>query len=77
MGRGAGGGRGPSAGLRAGWRNLSHATGLTGWARRGTPVTPEPAQELAVLKQQAEQFGRALEIIGKRIEELESQPAGK
>ena len=68
-GRGAGGGRG--------WRNMFYATGLPGWARAGVPVTPAPAQELAVLKQQAEHLGSALENIRKRIQEVESQPAEK
>ncbi len=76
-GRGAGGGRGPSTGLRAGWRNMFHATGLPGWARAGVPVTPAPARELAVLKQHAEHLGSALENIRKRIQEVESQPAEK
>lgn len=69
FGRGRGGGRG--------WRNMFHATGLPGWARGGAPATPARAQELAVLKQHAEHFGKALEDISKRINELESQPADK
>ena len=68
-GRGAGGGRG--------WRNMFYATGIPGWARAGVPATPVPAQELAVLKQQAEHLGSALENIRKRIQEIESQPAAK
>jgi len=69
-GRGAGGGG-------RGWRNMFYATGLLGWARGGVSATPAPAQELAVLKQQAEQFGNALENIRQRIHEIESQPAEK
>jgi hypothetical protein len=78
-GRGAGG-AGPSTGLRAGgrgWRNMFYATGLPGWARGGVSVTPAPAQELAVLKQQAERFGRALESIRQRVQEIEAQAAEK
>jgi hypothetical protein len=56
---------------------MFHATGLPGWARGDAPATPAPAQELAVLKQQAEQFGHALESISRRIQEIESQPAAK
>ena len=62
-----------------GWRNMFHATGLPGWARVGVPyaATPAPEQELAVLKQQADNFGNALEEIRKRIQEIESQPTAK
>ncbi len=78
MGFGCGRGRGRGAGGGGhGWRNMFYATGLPGWVRSGEPVTVPPAQELAVLKQQAEQFGHALEDISKRIQELESQPANK
>jgi len=74
MGSGCGfGGRGGGRG----WRNMFYATGLPGWARSGVPVTPAPAQELAVLKEQAEYLGTALENIHKRVQEIETQPAGK
>jgi len=66
---GRGGGRG--------WRNMFHATGLPGWARGGVPAALAPAQELDVLKQQAESLGHALEDIRKRVQELESQPVEK
>ena len=68
-GRVAGGGRV--------WRNMYYATGLPGWARGAAPVTPAPARELTVLKQQAEHLGSALDSIRKRIQEVESQPAEK
>lgn len=69
-GRGAGGGRG--------WRNMFHATGLPAWARGDVPAAiPAPPQELAVLKQQAEYLGNALESIRKRIQEVESRPVEK
>ena len=73
FGRGRGGGRGRGRG----WRNMFFATGLPGWARDSVPATPAPTQELAVLKQQAEHFGNALENIRKRIKEIELQPAEK
>ncbi len=77
FGMGFGCGRGGGRGGGRGWRNMFHATGLPGWARGDAPATPAPAQELAVLKQQAEQFGHALESISRRIQEIESQPAAK
>jgi len=70
------GGAGPENGGR-GWRNMFYATGLPRWARAGGAVTPTPAQELGVLKQQAEHLGNALENTRKRIQEIESQPAQK
>jgi len=72
-------GFGAGFGCGRGWRNMFHATGLPGWARVGVPyaATPAPEQELAVLKQQADNFGNALEDIRKRIQEIESQPAAK
>ena len=63
---------------------MFYATGLPGWARAGVPVagapyvaTPAPEQELAVLKQQAEYLGKALDGIRKRMLELEAEPAEK
>jgi hypothetical protein len=56
---------------------MFHATGLPGWARGGVPAALAPAQELDVLKQQAESLGHALEDIRKRVQELESQPVEK
>jgi len=83
-------GRGPSAGLRAGWRNWFYATGLTGWQRAAmgwpalgmgwvppgaTPPTRE--QQLDALKGQAEYFENALSELRKRIEELEAEKTEK
>ncbi len=74
FGMGVGRGRGGAGcGGGRGWRNMFHATGLPGWARDGVPVMPAPAEELAVLKQQAEHLGRVLGDMNKRIEDIESQ----
>ena len=76
-GRGCGMGSSRGCGGGRGRRNMFHATGLPGWARGNMPVTSAPAQELAVLRQQAEQYGNALENIRQRIQEIETQPAAK
>jgi hypothetical protein len=76
-GRGRGGGRGR--------RNWFRATGLPGWARAdyGYPAGPwvgqqmTAAQEIEMLKNQAEHFKESLEDITKQIEELENQQADK
>ncbi len=77
FGRGFGRGQGgPSTRFGAGgrgWRNMYFATGLPGWIQ--TPTAPAPEQELAALKQQADNFGKALEDIQGRIRKLESKPA--
>jgi len=76
---GCGGGRGPSAGLRAGWRNRFYATGAPGWGLGGgvpygAPyAAPTRAQELDMLKGQAEQFEAALGDVRKRLQELEAE----
>jgi hypothetical protein len=55
-----------------------YATGLPAWARIAVPAAiPTPPQELAVLKQQAENLGSALESIRKRIQDLEPQSVEK
>jgi len=78
-GRGAGGGRG--------WRNLFHATGLTGWQRAaagwplgyGVPpfAAPTKEQELEALKAQAQSFESALGDIRKRLEDLATEKTEK
>ncbi len=74
--RGRGGGRG------RGFRHWYHATGLPAWARdpygysapvAPMPVQPSPEQELAALKQQAEQMQNVIEDVNHRIKELETQ----
>jgi len=76
---GCGGRRGHSAGIRAGRRNMFYATGLPGWARVDMPdtATRVPEQELALLKQQAEHFDKALTGIRQRIQAIETLPAEK
>ena len=72
MGFGRGGGFG---GGGRGWRNRFYATGLPGWMRGGwggaMPSEPAPAQELAMLKDQAEYFEGALAELKKRMEEIQ------
>jgi hypothetical protein len=86
-GCGMGFGRGRGAGGR-GFRNMFHATGLTGWQRAavglplGATVSPPVAaptrdQQLDALKGQATCFEGALGELRKRIEELESEKAEK
>jgi hypothetical protein len=77
-GRGRGGGRG--------WRNRFYATGLTGWQRAafgwpgsGAPYAPHTAgpataEEVELLKQQAEGMEKALAEVRKRIDELQADP---
>ena len=63
FGRGGGGGRGFGRGLGRGW-----AASVAG------AVAPTGDQELAVLKQQAQQLQTDLELIQGRIRELEPKP---
>jgi len=67
-GRGFGGGRG--------WRHWFYATGLPGWMRFGwyaaLPQKPEPELEKQVLKKQAEALQWELDLIKKRISEIET-----
>ena len=77
MGRCNRGGRG------RGWRHQFNATGLRGWQRAAataTVATPTPfatvaqEQEIAALKGQAESLQTTLNLMRKRIEELETKP---
>ncbi len=79
---GRGGGRGRRNWFRAtgmpGWARAG--MGYPAWGGAGYPYPASPGapamtaeQELAGLKQQAEQFGNALSEINKRIEELEAE----
>jgi hypothetical protein len=53
-----------------GWRHHYYATGLPYWARpSAAPLIPE--QELAGLKNEAEWLKNQLEVLNRRIEELE------
>ena len=76
FGRGRGfGGRGVGGGGH-GWRHRFHATGLPGWMRFGGYPIPqlEPDQELEKqdLKNQAKALQSELNMIEKRLGELES-----
>lgn len=78
MGRGFGRGRG--IGLRYGgfgWRNIFNATGIPGFFGFGANAAafqkPGPDAERAALKTQADALQTELEIIRKRIEEIEAK----
>lgn len=86
-GRAAGAGRGYGGGGGRGWRNMYYATGLPGWARFGgyaaSPVSPNPypepdpeAQKQA-LKSQADALQAQLDLIKKRLSDLETGDANK
>ncbi len=64
FGRGGGGGRGFGRGFGRGW----------GWPVAGVGAPPTGDQELAVLKQQAQQLKADMELIQSRIQELETKP---
>lgn len=68
-GRGFGGGRG--------WRHRFYATGLPGWVRFGgynAPyMTPDPKMEKQELKSQADALQAELDLIKKRLSEIESE----
>ncbi len=80
-GRGFSGGfgRGCGAGGR-GWRNMYHATGLTGWMRfggstaaYGPPASyrdPDPEAERRVLRRQAAAMQAELDALNRRLGEL-------
>ena len=63
FGRGGGGGRGFGRGFGRGW--IAPVAGT---------VAPTGPQELAVLKQQAQQLQADMELIQSRIQELETKP---
>ena len=61
---GGGGGRGFGRGFGRGW----------GWPVAGVGAPPTGDQELAVLKQQAQQLKADMDLIQGRIQELETKP---
>ncbi len=67
-GRGSGGGRG--------WRHMFYATGLPGWARFGGYAAPypkpDPDAERQSLRSQAEALQEELDLIKKRLSEIEA-----
>lgn len=70
-------------GFGGGRRNMFYATGLPGWARcsgyaapYGPPASyqkPDPAMEKQLLTKQAEALQSELEILKKRLAEVESE----
>jgi hypothetical protein len=77
-GFGMGGGRG---GGGRGWRNMYYATGQPGWMRFGSfgaPYrSPDPEVEKQALKNQADALHSELNLIKKRLDEIETGNAGK
>jgi hypothetical protein len=75
-GRGRGGWNRNFAGGGRGWRNQYYATGLPGWARFGWYAAPnqkpEPEIEKQVLRNQAQTLQSELDLIRKRLSEIES-----
>jgi len=69
LGHGFGGGRG--------WRHCFYATGLPGWARFGgyaAPYSqPDPKMEKQALKNQADALQSELDLVKKRLSEIESE----
>ncbi len=86
-GRGAGPGLGRGGGRRGGgfggrgWRHRYYATGLPGWMRCGMPAPvpgmPPAGQEKEMLRQQAEALRSEIDLINKRLSELEAAEAGE
>jgi hypothetical protein len=72
FGRGGGGGRGFGRGFGRG-AGAGFGRGL-GYPVAGTVAPPTSDQELAILKQQAEQLNADRSLIQSRIQELESKP---
>ena len=77
MGFGRGrGARGYGGGGR-GWRNMFYATGQPGWMRFGAAAAPvanaDPALEKQALKNQADYLQSELDLIRKRLEEVDKK----
>lgn len=72
-------------GGRRGRRNMFYATGLPGWMRRGDSAAPYgypaayqqpgPQKEQQMLRNQAEALQSELDIIKKRLSEVEAEAA--
>lgn len=77
-GFGMGFGRGRGAWGR-GWRHMFYATGLPGWARFGGVAAPfqnpDPNLEKQALSSQAEALQSELDLIKKRLSEIETGAA--
>ena len=86
-GRGYGGGGGGYGGGGRGWRNMYHATGLPGWARYGgyaapypypaTYAEPDPELQKQALKNQADALQAQLDMVMKRLADLEPEATKK
>lgn len=87
FGRGRGAwGRGFGGGGR-GWRHMFYATGLPGWARFGGYAAPseyfaphqppDPEVEKQALKSQADALQSELDLIKKRLSEIETGTAAE
>ena len=87
---GFGGGRGYGMGGGRGRRNMYYATGLPGWARAGgyaapmAPIAPvgpyaqpDPEFQKQTLKSQADALQAQLDLVMKRIADLETSGAEK
>jgi len=78
LGRGRGSGGGPGFGGGRGWRHWFRATGLPGWMRFGGFVSPyskqDPEVEKQALKRQAEALQSELDLIRRRLGEMENGP---
>lgn len=66
------GSRGRFFGGGFGWRHRLYATGMPGWNRFDPYAGPGPESEKQGLKQEAEALEAELEMVKKRIDELES-----
>jgi hypothetical protein len=77
-------GRGFGGGGR-GWRHVFYATGVPGWARFGGNAAPygyagpypqsDPEAEKQALRSQAEALQEELDLIKKRLSEIETKSA--
>ncbi|MFP4159247.1 MAG: DUF5320 domain-containing protein [Desulfobacterales bacterium] len=79
FGMGFGRARGRGRGLKArffgggfGWRHRFYATGVPGWAYSGPYGPPDPETEKQGLKQEAAALQEELDMVKKRLDELES-----
>jgi hypothetical protein len=74
-GRGIWGGGYGGRGGGCGWRHWFHATGLPGWMRFAGYAAPDPEMEKQALKNQADALQSELDLIKKRLGEIETQTA--
>jgi len=81
FGRGRGARGGGFGGGGRGWRHMFYATGLPGWARfggyAGPYQNPDPNLEKQSLSSQAEALQSELDLIKKRLSEIETETETK